>query len=359
MLFYIGTSVVDAASAGDVSIIATLKMLLSSWQYGHCVLDSSRDNLNRIIAINDLKDFRSVMSRKMGINTLYEHLAFFVILSAGTNEQPFDKDGAHGRVMDILEISDLLQVVTNYLLCENINDAKLYATIAKDMAPTHASNPNVVVLNCECIMGGGKPIKDMAIDKHKQKRFCLTILDSDKHYETCNLGETATEYHQEVEPLNSKWLWSYYLSCREVENMIPHNIMVDMIPRCATYKMKFTNVDSDLELTRFFKYFDFKSGFLKSDLRNMIQLGDVEITKTLNRLNVKKKDIEQTKNSQYVKGEAPLLSGWGNDLLKNAVQKIDSHEVQQFTFSNYQCEDWCNIARYLWSIGCANCKIHS
>ena len=151
--------------------------------------------------------------------------------------------------------------------------------------------------------------------------------------------------------------WLYDLKVQEAENLIPLCLLCKVIGlRGLVKRMKVLKADE--KYSSFFSFFDFKEGFKRATLRKMKEKGVdsfASYVSVLNSLGVKQSIIDNTLSSEYKKNENPLVHGLGGDVLKDTVDYLNNHYLDDpVELADYQKDDWRNITRKIWSIGCAN-----
>jgi hypothetical protein len=123
--------------------------------------------------------------------------------------------------------NDSESIQKTILLCENLDDAVFYETIAKVYLRWKRINAQI---KCDRRGGGGSTISSEYINIQKlNERFCLCIVDSDKIAPNGNLGSTASRLRNSDDPTCIK-TQIFILDCRESENLIPNSILSKLYP---------------------------------------------------------------------------------------------------------------------------------
>lgn len=353
MLFFISEEVAKQACNGDGEIIDSLYSLGYFWRIGCCLIDGSRDSLIKLSNIDTLKgDYELILQQKQSVLGLYKEIDFFVFLCI--NDRAVSKiiDGAEGKAVNINHFKNRIKYGLSLVLCENIRDydfykwgAQYFCDIDDDVFRIHSLGYN----------GGGAVIVESA--KHIADLPCLAICDNDKKYPEDDEGQTLRDFRNYYVSERPLLTWMYEIKVHEIENLIPYNLLcMAFSTKGLVSKMK--SVKSNPNYGTFFSYFDFKEGFKKSTLRKM-RNGHVDsfinYVSFLKAIGVSQSKIDTTLASSYKRNESSLLAGLSGDLLKCVVEFVYSHHLSSpVILDDFQKDDWNNIKRKMWSIGCAN-----
>lgn len=353
MLFFISESLADQANGGDRNVIDALSSLGYFWRKGCCLVDGSRtvlESLRNNECLHD--DFNLILMKKQEVVSLYQKIDFFVVLQTEDGLPDVVIDGAVGRSVNVMSFENRIKLALNIVLCENIRDYDFYLWGAKYFSDI---DDDVFRLNTLGYNGGGAVIVESA--KHLEDFPCLIICDNDRKYPEDDEGDTLKNlrnYFMAARPLLT---WRYELKVHEVENMIPLSLLCMAWGSKGLVK-KMKNGINNTNYGSFFSFFDFKEGFKRSTLREMNNShvpsfsNYVSMLKSLGREQQKINDVLA---STYKKNEPAILNGLSKDLMKIVLDFLSSNNLTQPVIADsYQQDDWNNITRKLWSIGCAN-----
>lgn len=353
MLFFISDEIASLAKENNSEIIDSLYSLGYFWRTGCCLVDGSRNTLQVLADIDTLNgDYELILQQKQSVLGLYKEIDFFVVLCLDDNAAGKIIDGAEGKLVSIKHFSNRIKYGLSFVLCENIRDYYLYKWGAQYFSDI---DDNVFRIHSLGYNGGGAVIVESA--KHISELPCLAVCDNDKKYPEDNEGQTLTDFRKYFLSERPLLTWMYEIKVHEIENLIPHSLL------CMAYSSKglvnkMRGVKTNQNYGTFFSFFDFKEGFKKSTLRKMRNENVASYNSYLSFLRaigVPQSKIDATLSSSYNRNESPLLSGLSGELLKCVVEYVASHHLTTpVVLDDYQKDDWKNITRKMWSIGCAN-----
>lgn len=360
MLFFINDSVAKLVEEQDEVSIKVLSELLEAWKRNKCLIDASRSTFNTLCTNESLKGFIGSFKRKQGLSEIYSYISFFVQLAAKDDDDSLFIQKAQGRILKIESYQDLFFFSTNYIVCENSHDYKFYCWGANQFQKGNIKE--TLSLNTSRLNGGGSQISYECDLVNSDKKFALVIYDSDVKYINAPIGNTAKSIERKISSLHSPYLWSHRLASHEIENLIPIEILIGLkIKQHKSFLVKMSENKTHTMFDIFFIYFDFKKGILPSTLRAYReQLSASEFSKIkdlLVKLGVHITRIEKVLRDKWnpkIK-ENVLLGGWGDKLLQQSVEFVDSNYVNS-TLLSYQTKEWNTLVRDIWSIGCSHRK---
>lgn len=357
MLFFIDESVVEAAERGDSTVLNRLEDLYHCWLRGLCIIGSSRKNFNRIIGIEKLNCYRLVEKSVQGIQSLYDDLAFFIVLTYKHKKcQSLNQYSEKIREIDIESMNGIFDLSLNFLVCENVMDYDFYCWITeqRDVYPKN----NLFHLNILPFNGGGATTVTSL--KHVQKHFCLVICDSDVKYEGAQKGSTCKEVCSYVDYLYTigvNSVWRYVLTVHEVENLIPLDILQRIAAKGTIKKLR--EIQSKIYGDTFLSYFDFKEGFKESTYRTLYAVGNNVFANHRNLfLSIGKNEgvMKKILKRRYKKGKDNcIVHGLGQTVLADTVNFLMNNNIsaRDYSLCRYQNNDWGQISKLIWSLGCA------
>lgn len=233
MLILINSSVVDNGDENtwDDETVLALENLASARREGKHAVMAKRETLKKISQCCRLSQFaRNTYNKLFNQATQFKSYLSAVTRYIELVNSCHEPELVYDSGKQIIKVaprffndSELIQKTV--LLCENINDAALYETIAKVYLVWNNINVKIV---CDSRGGGGNTISLEYINIQKsKKRFCLCIVDSDKIAPDGNLGSTASliQAQSDTTCINTQ---TFILDCREIENLIPNSILSEL-----------------------------------------------------------------------------------------------------------------------------------
>lgn len=360
MLFFINESVAKLVEEQDEASIKVLSELLEAWKRNKCLIDASRSTFNTLCANEFLKGFIGPFKRKQGLSDIYSYISFFVQLAAKNDNESLLIQKAQGRILEIEPYQDLFFFSTNYIVCENSHDYKFYCWGANQFQKKEIKE--TLSLNTNRSNGGGSQISYECELVHSDSKLGIVIYDSDMKYINAPIGNTAKSIERKISSLHSPYLWSHRLASHEIENLIPIDILIGLkFKQHKSFLIKMSDNKTHTMFDMFFIYFDFKKGILPSTLRAYReQLSASEFNNIIDllvKLGVHITRIEKVLRDKWnpKKKEDVLLGGWGDKLLQQSVEFIDSNYVNSNLLS-YQTKEWNTLVKDIWSIGCSHRK---
>lgn len=353
MLFFISDDVSQKAIGGDREVVDALCALGYYWRTGYCLVDGSRKSLELLSEVKELKyDYAQIVKQKQNVIGLYKEIDFFIVLHTKESATSKTIDGAVGKPVAIGSFKNRINFGLNIILCENIIDFDFYLWGAKYLSGIKG---DVFRLCAFGYNGGGGTTLSCAT--HVKDYLCLIICDNDKKYPEDEAGNTVKGLHEYYLAERPSLTWLYDIKVQEAENLIPFCLLCKVYGNRGLIK-KMKPLPIDVKFGSFFSFFDYKEGFKKHTLRKMKKdnvSSFSDYLSMLKSLGVQQKVIDDTLSKKCKKNENPILHGLGGDILRKTVEYLDTHSVsERIELADYQKEDWKNIRRKFWSIGCAN-----
>ncbi|AHF66274.1 hypothetical protein [Pseudomonas cichorii] len=182
--------------------------------------------------------------------------------------------------------------------------------------------------------GGGSTTYDLFKDLVSQGRFLLCVIDSDLKHPKGPKGSTAKRFRHEKLGLNLAYHLEI-LGCHEIENILPVNVVRDLVPRAQTPCLLY----SSSKYHRYRPYPDHKFGLRVSTARQ----SDLEF------------------NSDYwsefngCDDEVWICAPLGESLLQNSVQKMKEmspHKLYE-SLNKTADEEWMRVSKLVasWGVG--------
>ena len=234
MLILIDSSVVDDGEQNtwDDETVVALEYLATARREGKHIVMAKRETFKKIALCSRLSQkTRDVYTKLYNDSTQkfrsYPSVVkrYIEIVKPWLEPQVVDNSGK--KIIKVAPgfFKDSKLVQETILLCENLEDAVLYETIAKVYLIWNNINAQIV---CDRRGGGGSTTSKEYINIQQAKKcFCLCIVDSDKIAPDGKLGGTASGLPQSDSTcINTQ---AFILDCRESENLIPNSILSELL----------------------------------------------------------------------------------------------------------------------------------
>jgi hypothetical protein len=210
------------------------------------------------------------------------------------------------------------------LLVENSNgDGKFFKMLRNTYARHRGTN--LANLTLEVRHGGGMDTAEVLADIGPRSTFVLCIVDSDKHFPSDNLGDTAQAVESVIARLEHPTTKLEVLSVSETENLVPLEylrLVYENDPEIIRTLAKIERLEAADRLrqnrpdTQFLRYFDFKDGLQRSKIED----STTDLQKDF-LLNVwKHLDPGETEFDTDPDLDDQICSGISSKILSNVVQ---------------------------------------
>lgn len=156
--------------------------------------------------------------------------------------------------------NDSEKIQQTKLLCEDINDFKLYSQIVKFFRYTIQMQGVDVKLEI-CNGGGANTISNFEKIRAR-KLFCICLLDSDKKHPKAGLGSTASKFNTKTDSPLCK---HFVIEPHEIESLIPLKIIEECLMNKTISNAYILSLEQAQAITNYRPetklYFDHKEGF--------------------------------------------------------------------------------------------------
>ncbi|MGM9322553.1 hypothetical protein [Deinococcus aquaticus] len=242
-------------------MIDVLEKLAMSFKNGKCIVVSDRKILNKIydhrdLSINTRKTFKYIFDNIANYKS-YESQFGSVIISDISGEGVTYKRFAQSEFDQ-----------SPILLSENVKDANLYRNIISYIANRKEYDCKIHV---DTRGGGGDTTAEEFKNLSTNDRFILCIVDNDKKYPNCGIGQTAKKIidYTKLRILDNAFV--YIIDAREIENVIPLSLIERNISANDARKSVIQYVNRlQIQSGDFRRYLDIKSGIKITSYREYI-----------------------------------------------------------------------------------------
>lgn len=350
MFIEITSDVVDKAEAGDKECIEALEKLAIAYRYGKHVVCYNLKDKQKISKMKSLQPNTRDIYKKIGERLQdYHSLGRLLVYKTFLTTKKISS-----KVGDIIYVNPQINGTfelyeESHLLAENLIDIDFFNFC---VAYHKKKNPALNFNTCYFPLMGGGMTTDKVYEKEisLKQHFCLAILDSDKKYDGCNVGSTASNFcmsTKSYDPFNC----TFYImkKVREVENLIPFSIL----SKCGIKEIKRVfDANSVLKDTKNvdFSLFDMKKGLegYKMDVDEYNYWST-----NLAIYPVLKSKLTKSK----VKKSPKIISGFGRDILKKLMScaKIKQSLTDgSFSLTVNQEVEWTAIGKIIFEWCCAD-----
>ena len=241
------------------------------------------------------------------------------------------------------------------LLCENIDDGKIYTIFAKEYLKFKNSKLKVKL---KIENGGGNTIAPTFKRKiESSEDLCLCILDSDKKYPTDDsLGETSRRVERETSDiLTPKNDFIVIKQARELENILPESFYYKKYSGDVNKAPIFNKLDSIRSINKRIIFFlDIKKGLKHYDVRKFVELS--YITQDIITYNSEPDCSTEEYCTKRDVCNCRIIEGFGNNILNDFIDFYDKnhHEIELIIKSSdiYLKKIWVYISKLVFSWGC-------
>lgn len=250
------------------------------------------------------------------------------------------------------------------MLAENEDDISFYKLLGRYYVQTN--DLGNIAIDFDSRNGGGSTICNVLKGIIQEKnRMCLCIVDSDKKYGGATPGGTMSRVKEIVDGVCQEYFEVVFLGIHEIENLIPMNIIEDIINRIGSKSnglefMKFLIAKDDSRESPIF-YFDIKRGIP----RNAFCLDETADEEAKRRY----RGLELYRNywRAFVEEFGVDFEGEGDKLVAGICERTLEHAMTCFEvikqkpkpyfLDSYLEEVWNEIGEKVYCWGCVGARV--
>lgn len=246
------------------------------------------------------------------------------------------------------------------LLGENLEELFIY----KCMGEYYLQAQNLQInIYYKKLHGGGDTLRLVWEEEAEQENLCLAFLDSDKKWPEGGLGETLKKViasHKGKKYCTANFVYSE--EYREIENMIPLEILNIVSQNNTDWSQGFKDVEMIVKGGKDTQYYDIKNGIsLKKYLKLQDKSGEKKyVDMQLSCLYPQKTDLDLImKGSQET---TILLHGLGDNVLKRCTEYMEQHHeslLKNISLDPVLKQEWLKIGKEVVNWTCAAHPIRS
>lgn len=359
------------------AFIACIKNLALGVQEGKHIVTGPLSLLSKLVSANQIPGdtralFRIIKNKRSESELIKKNIQMYVVVSPEPTSEKFDYRNANQVYTVSYEwFSNSIRIQSARLLCENIDDAKIYTHMTEAYLWSKSPKMNGVTISFRPSGCGGTGIADRLKESISSEGASLCIADSDRKWPGGPLGDTAKCLRNAAKEIENDVTVAgiIILSCHEVENIIPPRLVLESIPANANkeVRLKFNNLKQAklLGTSSDNWYFDLKEGLCQFDLNNGQNeqqksfLSAISSQSRAVRLKVSAKCSDAPTCSKRDECSCVLIHGVSDtmlDMIVKFLEKVTPQKLAELTFlgerpSSY--DYWIELCATLFSWGCA------
>lgn len=310
----------------------------------------SLGNLVRNTAQNLLQQIKQFPQLKNSVNYFCK-----VDYSINTQNHMTESNENNFFTVSFPYFNDSSKIQKTKLLCEDINDYKLYSLISNFYKLDNKARGIEVIF--DVCNGGGANTKHNFDQILSFKQMCLCLLDSDRKHPCSGIGSTASKFSKNNDTAICK---HYIIDSHEIESLIP----LEVIEICiADKKLEPKHIPAFEQLSAVVRfnpstklYYDHKEGITinKAILLDQKYHNNFWQDSFANAPNFRRKGCLSKMECNCVP-ECFAIPGFGTGLLDAGASTISkmSHFKLKEMIPNYIINEWNKIGQKLFSWGCS------
>lgn len=337
MLYEIDESCLESLEANKLEAIAFFEQLALDRRKCRNIVVAKREVFYRMAKVDGLSSLSKTIYKMLGNRmserkVLLERTKKYCRIVDKSYKKTLPDDDHEIILLDVEDGANRDYTSCPLMVAENEEDIEFYKIIGKYfMLKMGLENLNI---NFETKNGGGSTIADVLkkiIDEKNQ--MCLCLVDSDRKYFDDSPGDTMNRVIEATKNTTQDFWEILPLEMHEIENIIPHCILVEVANKRNLDKQGILfleyllKCDSSLNSPVFF--FDLKKGILKNAFV-LETSADAEKKKIY-----RKKEKYRQYWEKYVKGYGVNIAMCNDDILiKGVCTKVLRYSLQYFNESN-------------------------
>lgn len=366
MLFYITEKIVTEAEKNNRKVIEVLEFVAQAHFYGRHIVFAARESLRRLSQLAFFNDkrtvevFKSVLNKYSTLGGIRKVISLRVELVL--DEQPQVSRDTEGRCVVIYcpitckSLENLM--MGTELLGENVEELSMYGLMGK----YYLWKKNLQINTYQKrLHGGGDTLRLVWKNEAAQKNFCLAFLDSDKKWAGGGLGDTLKKVIDSQR--TEKYCTADYIysgEYREIENMIPLDILEAVSQKNVDWAKGFADVNRIVKSGKDVQYYDMKYGMT---LKKYQRLQRKEQEKKYVDMQLSCLYPEHANSSEWIKDleeDTVLLHGLGSDVLERSVKYLDcqfENWLEKALLDPLLEQEWMRFGKELVNWTCASSNI--
>lgn len=345
----------------DEKIHSSLHNLFCAFREGKHLIIADEGFLREVSELKELGSLTcntacSLISKSREYKQLKNIVNYYCVVDMkNSNPSPVQSLNDSNFSVGYSYFNDSEKIQQTKLLCEDINDYKLYGQIVK----FYRNNIQMqgVDVKLEICNGGGANTISNFEKIRARKLFCICLLDSDKMHPKAGLGSTALKFNAKTDTPLCK---HFVIEPHEIESLIPLKIIEECLINKTisnTYMYSFEQIQAITKYKPETKlYFDHKEGLTVEKILKIEDKYNDGFWKDaiINAPGLKKKGCV---SKLECKCTPPCLAlpGFGTGLLEAGTKVIErmTHIKLLETIPAILMTEWQGIGSKLFSWGCS------
>ncbi|WP_212023864.1 hypothetical protein [Citrobacter portucalensis] len=346
----------------DEKTHSSLYNLFCAFREGKHLIIADEEFLKKVSELKELGSLTcntacSLISKSREYRQLKSIVDYYCVVDMkNTNPTPIQfLDDNNFFIVGYSHFNDSEKIQQTKLLCEDINDYKLYSQIVKFFR--HTIKMQGIDVKLEICNGGGANTISNFEKIRSRKLFCICLLDSDKMHPKAGFGSTASKFNTKTDTPLCK---HFVIEPHEIESLIPLKIIEECLMNKTISNTYIYSLEQVQAITNYRPetklYFDHKDGFtVKKILEIENKYNDGFWKDTIaNAPGLKKKGCISKLECKCTP-PCVALPGFGTGLLEAGTKVIErmTHIKLNEAIPDILMTQWQGIGSKLFSWGCS------
>jgi len=368
MLLYIDKTFTQDILDNNQIAISAINLIALGRRQGKHLLLSDLTSLKRIRDSDFINEetkrvFTFLSENYPNYAAIKDKLTFYIQITSGINQMTLKNiDSKDICFVSCDYFQDLKIAAETVVIGENQSEIDFYEYIANSCKAINGLSK--IPLAYQPRMGGGHTTHVVySTEQNQEKTFCLCFVDSDKKYPGARLGDTLKAVAEADD--KTKLLSQYHpLNVREIENIIPLNILEKVSHDDANYKLGYESLEKTIksENCKDVLFLDIKKGL---SIKKYKSIKDENFKEFINSiciaiLSFTKDELDtffEIENEEDIDTKV-LIQGLGTNVLERTIDHLNKNTeiVPVFDFEE-QKKEWYEIGEKFINWTCSGHRI--
>jgi uncharacterized protein YneR len=324
MLLYLDSTIRDIDFTSNDSLVHALENIAIGYGDGHHVVIGRRETILFLSTLTQLDNRPKALYKKIysSLTENFHFLDYVNVYLKITNGILISKSG---KIIEtpLSYFNSTRSIQPTNFLCENTDDIRFFAKISSCAIK---KNGYKIQLQYNPQMGGGSAMSNVFASLQNSNNICFTIVDSDKYYHDHTIGSTASTLLA-VNKTDKPLADIYVLPVREIENLLPAQLISEMISHNREYCDLTTKLEPLLcmeqqQLYNVLKYIDVKKGLTYKNYQENLSRHNIDLLPHCKAIDIACKAV----GACPTPGDCTclLFDGLGDHILNSVITFIDS-----------------------------------